>query len=283
MTSSQCQVCTSPTGDGSQLCSKCVRKLSEELTSVSWLVTELEVTRTRQARFTRQQDGNTSSSATTPLPWDDRASLMQGELHATISAWALHVSSVDEDSRDPLSAVNHETQNIARWLNRNMITLRKLHHGNAGRAHAEILGVIRRARVTVDRPPDLVTYGVCGNSDNDRPACPEYLYALPKDVEVKCRRCKTIYDLKVRKAWMLTYVADMFGTTSEVSTYLRLAGIKISGDAVRALARRDRIKQVGMAPSASGKAVPLYRFSDVIVAVSVRYIRVKTTDVHASQ
>jgi hypothetical protein len=173
------------------------------------------------------------------------------------------------------------TEPVARWLNRNMVTLRKLN--DAGRAHAEILGVIRRARITVDRPPELVTYGVCGNEDGDRAACAEYLYALPKDVEVKCRRCKTIYDVKVRKAWMLTYVADMFGTTSEVSTYLRLAGIKISGDAVRALARRrDGIQPVGMAPSASGKAVPLYRFSDVIAAVSVRYIRVKTTDVHAS-
>lgn len=289
MTSSECQVCTAPTGDGSQLCSKCVRKLSEEIRSVSWLVTELEVTRTRQARFTRQQDGNTSSSATTPLPWDDRASLMQGELNATINAWALTVSKVDEDTRDPLSGVPVATEPVSRWLNRNLVTLRKM--DVAGRAHHELIDVIRRARMTVDRPPDLVTYGMCGNTDPDetnkptRAPCDEYLYAAPGKLTIKCRKCGVSYDVTVRVDWMLTYARTMIGTASEVAIYLRMVGIKVTSDSIRSMKNRNRIRPVSDTPSRAGKDEPvlLYRFSDVIDACAQRYVRKpKMPKVHAS-
>lgn len=291
MTSSECQACTAPTGDGSQLCARCVRKLSEELRSVQWLVRELEVTQTRQARFTRQQDGNTSSSATTPLPWDDRASLMLGELHATVNAWALHVSSVDEDPRDPLSGVPVATEPVARWLNRNLVTLRKLN--DAGRAHSELLDVIKRGRGTVDRPPDLVTYGLCGNTDPDetgkptRAACDAYLYAPAGFSSIKCRKCGATFEVKARKEWMLEYARHMQGTGSEVAAYLRLVGIKISADGIRAMKNRNRITPAGQLPSRrpdKEEPIWLYRFSDVIDACRSRYVRkAKSSKVHASE
>lgn len=266
MTSSLCQQCEAPTQVA--LCSKCVERLARDLVSCTWLPRQLEVALTRQSRFQRQQDG--ARSTTRPLPWDERASEAMVDLHSTVSAWALQISQVSEHAGDMLREVNHETENVARWVNRNMSTLKLME--SAGIAYREISSSVRRACTVVDRPPDLVTYGVCGNPGNDQAECTEYLYALPADVEVSCRRCKTVYDVRERRKWMLDYVSGMFGTTSEVSAYLTLAGMKISVDAVRALARRHKsIQPVGMAPSASGKAVPLYRFSDVIAAISVRY------------
>lgn len=280
MTSSSqplCQGCNSTPTQGAALCVPCTRKLADALAHCSWLPRQLEVALTRQQRFQRQQEG--ARSTTRPLPWDERASHALVDLHSTVSAWAVLISRSSEHAGDRLSQVSTETEDVARWINRNMDTLRMMAPETVNIAYRELTGCIKRAFSSVDRPPDLVTYGVCGNEGptGDAAQCTEYLYALPSAAEVKCRRCKMTYDVRERRKWMLEYVQGMFGTTSEVSAYLTLAGIKVSVDAVRALARRHNgIEVVGMAPSASGKAVPLYRFSDVLAAIGSRYKKPKT-------
>jgi hypothetical protein len=262
----RCQTCDASTNDELSLCNRCVRKLQDDLASVSWLVVELENTLTRQARFTRPSE--TSRSASTPLPWNDRASQAARLLDKTLRHWVGVVS--DYDSTDPSQHITDTTE-LARWLWRNAGVLRRL--DVAGEVHSEIISVIRRARVVVDRPPDLVTYGVCGGAAEQ--PCDAYLYGAPSRPTVECRKCGSVFQVKERLEWMLDYVRGMNGTAAEVATYLRMVGIKITDNGIRGLKRRGRIEPVGYIRSRNGKEEPIaqYRFSDVITAVSHRYER----------
>lgn len=266
----RCQTCDASTNDQLTLCNRCVKKLQTDLASVSWLLTELETTITRQVRFTRPSE--TSRSASTPLPWNDRASQMNKTLRTTLWHWVGVVS--DYDASDPSAHIT-DTYEMARWLWRNVNVLRRL--DIAGRAHDDLTTTIRRARAVVDRPPDLVTFGVCGNTGpEDRPfeiACDDYLYGVPHRSTVRCRKCKAEHLVSERREWMLNYVVGMNGTASEVSAYLSMVGIRMTVDVIRGLHRRDRIKPAGYIQSRKGKEIAQYRFSDVIEAAKNRYDR----------
>lgn len=264
-----CGVCTAPTGDDGRLCRLHTDELARDLASVPGLVVDLQVTTTRQDRISADKHG--SASATKPLPWNEHASGRAFELNATLNAWALDVSRIAEDDRDQLIEQHHsDTVGVARWLRRNLATLRR--HPEAGTASDEITDAIREARRAVDKPLDLAAYGPCGNTGGDdqpHPPCPEYLYAAPNRTTVSCRACGAHHDTAARKTWMLDYVRDMLGTTTEVASYLGLAGVKTTPDAIRAYASRGRITAVGI----DSNRRPLYRYADVITAISERYTR----------
>jgi len=275
-TSAACQACTAPTGDTVFLCRDCIQKLATDIASVVWMVRELETTLTRQARFVRQSDSGLSRSATTPLPWDERASRVTKLLDRGIHYWAIEVSLLDrEDPRDPLSAllVDGGCVEVARWLWRNLTTLRI--HEQAGRAFEELRDVCKQARTTVDRPPDMVTYGMCGIKLPNRGICNEYLYGAPNQLTLECRRCHSTFQLKERRDWMLAYVSNMMGTTGEIAIYLTASGMGITPDAVRSLIRRHPRDIPKVSVNVDGHA--LYRFSNVIDAVGNRYQRAPAT------
>lgn len=261
----ECQACGSQSGDDMLLCKDCTAKLGRDLISVSWLVRELDAARTRQVRFDRQHG---SRSSVTPLPWNPRASSMVTELGSVIGLWSetVHAGVVTE--------LPVGTWKRALYLAGNMPKLRG--HLQAGDAHRELTRVIRKARATVDRPPDQVTYGLCGNTDPDetghptRTPCDAYLYAGRHEKKIiKCRKCGASFSVEQRREWMLEYVRSMAGTASEVANYLKLAGVKVSADSIKGLRNRNRITAL---PGTSGRT-SLYRFSDVIDAVGSRYRR----------
>lgn len=267
---STCGACSAVTTDELHLCKPCTRSLGEELISVSWLIRDLrEVMFTRQVRFSDQQ--STARSRETPLPYDERASAMALELDATLRHWALEINPSGHDL--PI-----ETDKVALWLAGNLPRIR----GNpeAGAVHRALVEVVRKARDIIDRPPDRIGFGMCESEVDPRTGhpqdrCTEYLYARPGAREIRCRRCGSVFDVASRKDWMLTYVRGMVGTASEVSIYLRMVGITVSGDAIRALHNRSRLTSAGTGPSRSrnGEDVTLFRFSDVIDAMSQRYQR----------
>lgn len=266
---SGCGVCAAPCGDDGYLCKTHTDDLTADLTTAPALVVDLDVTITRQARLQSASDGGRSTER--PLPWNEHASSKAFELNTTLNAWALDTSRVAEDERDQLIHVHHsDTAAVAEWLGRNISTLRR--HPEAGTAHDEITNAIREARRAIDRPAEQAAYGPCHNTgDPDQPhgPCPAYLYGPPGKPVVTCRACGAHHDTTARRQWMLDYTRDMLGTATEVAGYLRVAGVTTTPDAVRALASRDRI----IAVAEDARARPLYRYSDVIAAISDKYKR----------
>ena len=261
---SGCQVCSAPTGDDARLCRTHTDDLSRDLASVPDLVSELEVTRTRQARVTAEKHGG--RSAERPLPWNEHASAKAFELNATLNAWALDTSKLGEDERDRLAEHHHsDTAAVAAWLGRNLATLRQ--HPEAGQAHDEITNAIREARRAVDRPTDYMPLGRCGNDEEfpDTP-CAAIVYGHPESQHATCRGCGARHRIAARLEWMLDLLRAQLVTIPEAVGIAHLAGKRTTEDKLRLMAARGRIQSVG---ASAGK--PTYRMSDVLKALEERY------------
>jgi hypothetical protein len=178
------------------------------------------------------------------------------------------VSKLGEDERDRITDVDtYDTAGVAQWLIRNISTLRQ--HAEAGTAHDEILDAIVQARRAIDRAPDQVTYGPCKNDEDRDEPCEEYLYGIPGKDWVYCRACGAKHSTAARREWMLESIRGMTGTAVEVAGFLKLAGLKVTVDAIRGMAARARILSVGVGKNDRA----LYRCSDVIAAAGDRYKR----------
>jgi hypothetical protein len=253
----QCATCDAPTGDGTSLCNRCVKDLRRDVESAIWLDAELETTYLRQGRFTRATDG--SRSTTAPLPYNERAGAMRIDLNATLNAWSLKLAQHDEDTRDPLVDVPaSSTSEVARWLLRNLVALRT--HPDAALGFRELTNTIGAARAVVDRPPDLLAYGICGNNE-----CPAFLYAAPGKKIIVCKKCRAEHQASDRREWMLNYVRARWGPASEVATYLRAAGVKVTAERIRKMGERGRI------PVDSKASPNRYRVGDVLDAMATNY------------
>jgi hypothetical protein len=260
-----CTICSSPTGDSGRLCRTHTDELLRDLNSVPDLVAELDITRTRQARITAEKHGG--RSAERPLPWNEHAAARAFELNATLNAWALDTSKLAEDERDRLAEHHHaDTSAVARWLARNIRTLRQ--HQDAGQASDEITDAIREARRAIDRPLDQEIYGKCmATLDGDDALCEAYLYATHGKTHVICPGCGSIHDTEKRRAWMFEQVRDMLGNVREVVACLKLGGINTTEDRVRSMATRGRFLPRGI----NGRDQHLYRVSEVLAAIEDRY------------
>src|SRR5690606_6847539 len=76
--------CGRPTRDDRSLCDACLEQLGIALGDCAWLDAEIEVTMTRQ-RAAATSGG--APSATTPLPWHERAAESRRNLHALLVSW----------------------------------------------------------------------------------------------------------------------------------------------------------------------------------------------------
>lgn len=252
-----CAVCECPTGDGGRLCRIHTDILVTNLGSVPDLLTELDITRTRQDRMVSERAG--SRSATRPLPWNEHASTVAWELNYTMNVWALEVSTLREDERDPLKPVPaRDTAEVARWLTRNINTLR--HHVGAGTADEELNDAIVRVRRAVDRAPDKVFAGPCATPQDDGTHCAEDLYGHPGKRTTRCIACGAEHDMDQRRQWMLGLIEDQVAHSGLLAGLVTSLGVPIASSTIRKYAGKGRIKVI----SVDAKRRPLYRIGDVL-------------------
>ncbi len=252
-----CLVCSAPTGDQGRLCRMHTDELAADLTGVPDLVDDLQITTTRQDRVAAEKHGGRSS--TTPLPWNENSATRAFELNTTLNAWALDVSRQHEDERDPLKLVHHsDTAELARWLVRNLSTLR--HHPEAGAACDEITDAIRRARRAVDKPVEWVFAGPCHAPGEDDTPCREDLYGFPGKRMVSCPACGASHDMAQRREWMLGCIEDQVAYSGLLAGLVSNLGVPIASSTIRKYASAGRIKVI----SVDAKRRPLYRIGDVL-------------------
>lgn len=192
-----CLRCGSPTGDDGSLCRTCTFKLSADLREVpTYLWAELQITITRQDKLMPTSD---RPGGEKPMVWNENASQVAWELQATLNAWCLDVSRLGEDERDLLAPIpQHDVPELARWLVRNMHTLRQ--HGEAGTCFEEIVDAIRRGRRAIDRPENRTRFqvGPCPETVEDG-ACDGEVWAFIPTSEdkisfMKCLGCGAEWD-----------------------------------------------------------------------------------------
>lgn len=252
-----CQVCTAPTGDAGRLCRTHTDDLARELRSVRNLAADLEVTISRQDRIAPERHGG--RSAEKPMPFNAHASEKATVLNATTNAWALDVSRLGEDERDPLAEHHYsDTAAVAAWLARNLSTLRQ--HPEAGQAYDEVTHAIREARQAVDRPRELVFAGQCLEEYDDGQVCREDLYAARGKTTATCRVCGARHDMQLRREWMLGSIEDQVAYSGLLAGLVSNLGVQIGSSTIRRYASAGRIHAI----SVDAKRRPLYRIGDVL-------------------
>lgn len=260
--------CGSAVDSGLYLCTSHSAQLAEVLSGVPALVRDLEVTITRQNRTSSERHG--SRSSTTPLPWNEHASIAAVTLAEALNSASIAVAEAEQHDGDRLTEVGaYDTANLARWLGRNSDTLRRL--PEAGDLYARLCDAVTVARRATDRPPERVPYGRCGAEDPETGVeCPEYVYGRRGAPYVRCR-CGATHEAAVRRDWMLSQCRNLDGTAPQLASWLLMFDINATPDGVRSMARRkrDRIPERGRVGDS-----PLYRLVDVFAAYASSRSRV---------
>lgn len=268
--------------DAATLCRGCVKTLAWALANIAAYLGDLDVIRTRRARFgdpvpLRRGGGPVA------LPVDARftdpygADPDSGETWGagtdlvwvaanTLTTWVRHLL----EHHPHLPGPRDTPGSCCAWLLTHADRIR------VDEAGAELLDEMcdlehRLARF-VDRPPDLTYVGPCTAGLSGLAGtwiCGTDLYAAPGEPEVTCRACNATYRTQQRHAWVLSQAEDEWNTAPTIAAALVVYSDDVSGDERRLAARirqwaargrlteRDRVY-------VKGQQVPRYRVGDVL-------------------
>lgn len=252
-----CTVCTAPTADAIFLCRAHESLLVERLREVPGLVGDLEVTVTRQNRTVAERHG--SRSTTAPLPWNEHAAQAAATLAAALNDASLLVGGIEQDERDPLGGVAvYDSANLARWLARNMVTLRRA--PEAGELFATLDDAITVARRATDRPIEHVFAGPCRTALSDGRCCRGDVYGRPGASEARCDDCGARFDAAERRAWMLSEIEDQATHSGLLASLVTGLGQPVGSSTIRKWAAAGRLRVV----SVDRKGRKQYRIGEVL-------------------
>ena len=233
----RCHQCHRPTGDNAHLCQTCTNTLEQTLAEIPALAAQLTITLTRQARivgpaFTTKvipdiEDVTFALSAKPqPLPFHYGASEAGYNLLSALRAAALEIAQV----RGMPYTGRMRPADLSRWLLNHLEWMR--HAEQAAEYVDEIVPVVNTVRQVIDRSPDRVYLGTCGDDglawrvaslvlgDDAGDACDGELYALEGAPAVTCERCGHLYDVAERRAWLEAEAEDRLATIVQLQHFL---------------------------------------------------------------
>lgn len=271
--------CARPAFDTFFLCHDCADTLWRHLLKVAEpardgqdhpgrsLIDELNITIAGQARVASRNIGIVVRSATTPLPWNERASQAYKRLTDILIGWA-HTTAGYHGTT--LNTVFYGPTDAANWLLRYHNQLRGM--DISGQAYEEIVEAIREAERAVDRPGDRQYAGPCV------PACGGEVYGRPDGTIAKCNECDAEYDLAQRRQWLLNAAQDYLVTAAEASRALPdMLGRPLSVKTIRTWMNTGRLASI-----ASNEG-PLHRVGDIVHLAVVTRMRRRGPTVQAER
>lgn len=257
----RCASCDAPT-QNLTLCKPCVTALRAELSDIAGLLpdasgrgyhmpslgAEINTTRARQDQLYAAYDRCPGRRTEQPLPVKMSAGDALRSLRSALNYWATVV--VGHQINLPASAAALTLMAFDDQMAR---------HPDAGCLHTEITGAVHRARHAIDRPNDTRLYlGPC-----DLPRCKQDLYGTPASQTVECTGCGALYDVALRRRWLLDVAQDRLGTAVEVAGLLRGAGISATSSQIRGYSHRGALAIAGR----NRKGHPMYRVGDALAEV----------------
>lgn len=245
-----CHVDQRPT-DGSNLCHGCLDELKSELRSVAWLVEQLGITLTRQARVGQR---NGPRGAETPLPFHLRASVDLETLRDGLGMWARAVA----ESRGIPGVIEcFDAEAVSLWLLRHSNDIAQ--HPDVAELHGDILAMTHAAQRTIDLPPQRHFVGPCDECGAD-------LYCGPQARDVACAtpECDAVYPVAERRIWLLEQAVDQLRTAAELSRELPwIGGVTISRKMINQWAVRGHVTKYLPHPR-DPRGYPRFRVGEII-------------------
>lgn len=236
MTAPACGSCGSPVADAS-ICTGCTRDLAELLLTAASIAGDLD---DAVAKLMVRGSGGRRSEAEVPLPVDLAASDAKHRLRGWLH---LGVGAVLTDAMP--APVSPDIEDTARWLVARLGMVRQ--QSDAPEIHKGIRDAVHRALAVVDRRPERVPAGLCGN-------CGRQLLAELGADQVTCACGMTALALQDKRR-ARAEAADVLGTAAEISGALGRIGISVPRGTITSWASRGRL-----APRPGG----VYALSDVL-------------------
>jgi hypothetical protein len=260
---SECRVstCARPAGDAF-CCSHCGDALAQALNETPWLVDELNIVITKQARY-GSGGGSKSVGKVQPLPLDIRASDALSAYAGLLGSWVRMFCEENDGWKLPKG----DPASLARWLVVRVNDIR--HHAAGNDCISEVCGAFAAGRYAVDRPADRWYAGPC-NADLDDEVlgvalCGVDLYATAGAQLVTCRNCSAEYDVKARRDWLLTAAEDQLADAVTIARAVSWMGAEpLTAERVRQWASRGFKGGPRLLPKATIDGRPHYRVGDAI-------------------
>jgi hypothetical protein len=249
------------------VCRGCTGRLRGLLTDLPGLMGDLDVALAKQARFSGNVGGR---STTTALAFGYAASEAAWVARQTILVWIDWVTAVrGHRVPDTWGEVGDYLARLALdWIAR---------HPNGPQCVDELTAAIRQARHCIDRPAERRYVGVCNGTTLDADGlaviCTQELYALGDHDTVECPRCGATYDVRARQDAMLNQIRDHVLTAADMARAVDGLGVDITFDRIRQWKRRGQLAPVldeAGNPRADIHGRPLYRVGDVLDIVAGR-------------
>lgn len=233
---STCPICDAPQDQG-LACHACVTRLERDLAQVPALVTELDVTLSRQARIGGGGDGKMGKGwAREKLPINVGAAAAAWDLEQTLTIWAREMSG------NPVATTVHASHVLLLHVNE----IRR--HPDVAHMIEKITQVITKARHAIDKPAERFFVGPCWATYPDEEGrevtCIADLYAKPRAEAVICKvpECATEHQVAERRALLLDKARDRLFPVREAAQMMGdVGGIKVTEDRIRGYLRRGRL------------------------------------------
>lgn len=249
-------LCTRPAGDAN-LCKTCGRDFVKALAEIPFLVRQLEIVTTRQARHSTPNDGGRST--VTPLPFHSAASDTRIKLQAALEGAARKLI------RDTCPT-SPRADDVSAWLALHVNEIR--HHHEAHALVRKIMDPTTKAWTLIDRPADRWYAGRC-NAVIDGAECGRELYAQAWAAIVECSACHWQHDVAARREWLLDAAEDQLANAATAARAVTwLSETPVTPHRIAMWVKRKRLHAKAHEPYGSAtdpeRTRPLYRIGDVL-------------------
>ncbi|MCO4257388.1 hypothetical protein [Pseudarthrobacter cellobiosi] len=251
------------------ICSDCTNAIDRALGDLDWLLDELDTTMTRQTK-TRPARGNHASDGP-PMPYNVRASDTARDLRILLKDWvSLVAEGLAAEGKFVALPTPATAKTLSSWLMHHVTWLSR--HAAAPDAYSEIVGAVNNIRRTIDIAPDVRYIGPCYSVINNV-ECPETLYGIEGQDDVKCRTCGTVWDARARTLEALAHAEKVAQDATTLSRSFALKGIALDTDRIKKWGQRGHLHRHGT----SHRGYPTYIVAHVARLVTLYEAGTKLT------
>jgi hypothetical protein len=225
-----CPVCSAMQAQA-LMCHSCTSLIERELATVRALMTDLDVSASKQAHIGNSGGNSAPAHERNPVNWT--AAEAADHLGNTLTTWARDVAPNAPDPR-PVTKPGPALAAV-QILFMHIDAIRR--HPAARELLEQITDAIKQARHAIDRPQQRTYLGQCLVDD-----CTAELYARPTARDTTCPDCGATHPVAERRAWLLDRASNTIVTVRDASTFIgEVAGIRITQAAIRGYLHRGRI------------------------------------------
>lgn len=229
MTERPCRACGARAHD-TVICWDCAKRVHQLLHDLADDIVELTTQLTRQARAAR----GLGRSATTPLPYDERAGRVLDDVRSVLVGWTKVACETEGDwPPDTLAGMLRRLRRTA-WAT----------HPAADELLDELTWTHRQVLDVIETAAPRRYLGPCGaariGDDGVETTCPGDVVAIGSR-DPRCRDCRAVHDAAERIDWLASIADGLLVNAADAAAALTAWRVPVKAQAIYDWARRGRL------------------------------------------